>query len=136
MGGRGEDFGCMKSINGETKRRGGSVAWSGAVATAAVGRRLAGLRRAKSVQGAGSSRRVAGRHGARSAESRAGAERLGVAAASAGKPGSAGCARACLGAAGRRSGQGQPLAGATQCRVVRGRSRGAAGAPSTRRSDR
>jgi type IV secretory pathway TrbL component len=55
----------MKSINGETKRRGVSVAWSGAVATAAVGRRLAGLRRAKSVQGAGSSRWVAGRPGAR-----------------------------------------------------------------------
>jgi hypothetical protein len=31
--GRGEHFGYMKSINGETKRRGGSVAWSGAVAT-------------------------------------------------------------------------------------------------------
>jgi hypothetical protein len=28
--GRGEDFVCMKFINGETKRHGGSVAWSGA----------------------------------------------------------------------------------------------------------
>jgi hypothetical protein len=39
--GRGEDFGCMKSINGETKWHGGSVAWSGA--DGVLARRRVGL---------------------------------------------------------------------------------------------
>jgi hypothetical protein len=29
--GRGEDFGCMKSINGKTKRHGSFMAWAGSV---------------------------------------------------------------------------------------------------------
>jgi hypothetical protein len=51
------------SASGAGETSGRARLQSGAMA--AVGRRLAGLRRAKSVQGAGSSHRVAGRPGAR-----------------------------------------------------------------------